>query len=70
MSYSKLLLWTWCSFAVILFLQSWSLAASVVPALLPTLVRCGVHAGSKRVSLTYVRPVQEETRDPNPVQSP
>ena len=38
MSYPKLLLCTWCSFAVIMFLQSWSLAVSVVPALLPTLI--------------------------------
>jgi len=38
MSYSKLFLCTWCAFAVIMFLQSWSLAASVVPALLPTLI--------------------------------
>ena len=38
MSYSKLLLSTWCAFAVIMFIQSWSLAASVVPALFPTLI--------------------------------
>src|SRR5262245_26458438 len=38
MSFSKLFLCTWCAFAVIMFLQSWSLAASVVPALLPTLI--------------------------------
>jgi hypothetical protein len=38
MSYSKLFLCTWCAFAVIMFLQSWSLAASVVQALLPTLI--------------------------------
>jgi hypothetical protein len=38
MSYPKLLLCTWCSFAVIMFLQSWSIAASVVPALLPALL--------------------------------
>src|SRR5215813_7092697 len=47
MSYSKLFLCTWCAFAVIMFLQSWSLAASVVPALLPTLISlvfCGLSA--------------------------
>jgi hypothetical protein len=38
LSYPKLLLCTWCSFAVIMFLQSWSIAASVVPALLPALL--------------------------------
>ena len=38
MSYSKLCLCIWCAFAVIMFLQSWSLAASVVPALSPTLI--------------------------------
>jgi hypothetical protein len=38
MSYFKLFLCTWGAFALIMFLQSWSLAASVVPALLPTLI--------------------------------
>jgi hypothetical protein len=50
MSYSKLFLSIWLAFAVIMFLQSWSLAASAVPALLPTLICIGSFAMSALVT--------------------
>ena len=37
-SYAKLFLSMWLSFALIMLLQSWSLAASIAPSLLPALV--------------------------------
>jgi hypothetical protein len=37
-SYAKHFLSMWFAFAMIMLLQSWSIAASIVPALLPTLI--------------------------------
>ena len=43
----KLFLCTWCTFVVITFLQSWSLGASVVPALPPTLLSLAAYASAR-----------------------